>query len=406
MISVTEALAIIASRVSSRPAVEFDVQDTAGLTLTEDIASDIDSPPWDKSIVDGYAVRTAELVDGAATLDVIEEIAAGQVPTRSLAAGQATRIMTGAPIPAGADGVVMVEFTECESRAGLHDRVSIREARVRPGGNILPRAAALRRGQLVLPTGTVLGPAQIALLCEVGRPRVRVISPVRAAVLATGNELVDPSQQPGPGQIRNSNGPMLAQQLRAMGALVQNLGVARDDRDALRTAIARAKAGDLLVLSGGVSAGVLDLVPGVLAELGVVQQFHKVRIKPGKPLWFGIWPQTAGACYVFGLPGNPVSSFVCCQLFVRAALERLQGRPEVQPATLLAVLANSFTQRGERPTYHPAKLDFGTHGARVEALRWQGSADLLGLAQANALAVFPEGDRLFAAGETISVLPL
>jgi molybdopterin molybdotransferase len=225
-------------------------------------------------------------------------------------------------------------------------------------------------------------------------------------VLSTGNELVPADQTPAAGQIRNSNSPMLAACVRKACAVPLELGIARDERDELRRLIERGLAADVLVLSGGVSAGVLDLVPGVLAELGVEQVFHKVRLKPGKPLWFGVLacaPPRQRATLVFGLPGNPVSSLVCFELFVRPAIQQLSGRTAATPIKT-ARLAAEFQHRGERPTYQPAQFCEHAQGAIAKPLFWQGSADLRTLAAANCLIRFPAGDRHYPAGEAVEVM--
>jgi molybdopterin molybdotransferase len=203
---------------------------------------------------------------------------------------------------------------------------------------------------------------------------------------------------------------MLLAAVRAAGGAPANLGIARDDPQGLRRTISAGLQADVLVLSGGVSAGVLDLVPGVLKELGVRQVFHKVQLKPGKPLWFGTLPHSAGDRLVFGLPGNPVSTFVCFELFVRPAIARLAGRPFRGHSFIKATLTKTHSQRGDRPTFHPAcwKAADGKQDrpSTVEPLRWQGSGDLRGLVAANALAYFPPGDRQFEPGEVIEVLLL
>jgi molybdopterin molybdotransferase len=270
----------------------------------------------------------------------------------------------------------------------------------------MPRAASMARGQTVLRAGCQLRAIEIGLLAEVGRTQARVIGRPTLGVLATGNELVPTAQHPGAGQIRNSNGPMLLAAARAAGALVSDLGIARDDRGQLRERIARGLKSDILVISGGVSAGVLDLVPGVLDELGVRQVFHKVRIKPGKPLWFGSLASPDGDRFVFGLPGNPVSSLVCFELFVRPLIGRLAGCNATALEELTAPLSIDFAHRGERPTYHPARLATIEGHVRIAPLRWQGSGDLRTFVEANALACFPSGDRAYCAGETIRVLRL
>jgi molybdopterin molybdotransferase len=350
-------------------------------------------------MMDGYAVRSADLPDGHATLAVVEEITAGRTPQHALGPGQASRIMTGAPIPAGADAVVMVERTRL-LEAG---RVQIADQPTRPGQHVLPRGREMRAGETVLPAGTVLRPPELGLLAVVGRTSVRVVPAPRVGVLVTGDELVEAGSTPGPGQIRNSNGPMLVAQAARAGARPHALGIARDSLASLRPLVQEGLRADVLILSGGVSAGKLDLVPDVLVEEGVRAHFHKIQMKPGKPLFFG---STQTGTLVFGLPGNPVSSLVCFELFIRPALRRLAGHAEASPRTLAVGLADSFAYNTDRPTYHPARLEQTEEGWRVRAVPWFGSADLRGLLEANALLVLPTGDQRYQAGQIVPVLPL
>jgi molybdopterin molybdotransferase len=407
MISVEEALHLVLEHARSKPSATIASQEALGLVLAEEVASDVDSPPHDKSIVDGYAVMAADLSGGEALLAVLEEVVAGAVPQQPLTRGFATRIMTGAPIPSGADSVVMFEQTEAVPNSAGLGEVRFRDApRFKQGQNILRQGASLRAGDIVLRPGHLLRAIETGLLAEVGRTEVRAVPRPSVAVLATGNELVPPSERPSAGQIRNSNGPMLAALVRQAGSTPVELGVARDDRQDLRRAIEAGLAADILVLSGGVSAGVLDLAPSVLAEMGVQQVFHKIRMKPGKPLWFGILPARPIDKLVFGLPGNPVSSLVCFELFVRPALAKLAGRPALGLPSSQAQLAVPYVHQGDRPTYHPAVLMRGPGQPTMTPLAWRGSADLRSLASANVLAYFPAGDRAFAAGELIDVLSL
>jgi molybdopterin molybdotransferase len=406
MLTVDEALGQVLAHAQSKSAARVALSDAVGLILAENIAADLDSPPYDKSMVDGYAVRTIDLAGGHGELTVLEEIMAGMTPSQPIEAGTCTRIMTGAPIPAGADAVVMQELTQ--AAAGDSRPVQFRDERLRPGQNVVRQGVAMRRGDIVLRAGGLTTPAAIGLLAEVGRVEVSAIPAAGVAVLATGNELVSPSERPVAGQIRNSNGPMLVAAARQAGATAVDLGVARDNRESMRLKLAEGLERDVLVISGGVSTGILDLVPATLAELGVREVFHKIRMKPGKPLWFGVKEHSADRrTLVFGLPGNPVSSFVCFELFVKPALAKVAGRdPATVHRVVTARLTSEFTHRGDRPTYHPAVVEslHDKAGPTVAPLRWFGSADLRGLADANALVIFPAGDFSYAVGEPTQVL--
>jgi molybdopterin molybdotransferase len=400
MLSVSQAQAVVLEHVAPpEPRVAPLTPHVLGRVLGEDVASDVDSPPHDKALMDGYAVRSADLPAGRGVLAVVEEITAGRTPQHALGPGQAARIMTGAPVPAGADAVVMVEKT----RALDGGRVEVDDRPPRPGQNVLPRASEMRSGQVVLGAGSVLGPAELGLMAAVGRTAARVVPAPRVAVVATGDELVEPPARPGPGQIRNSNGPMLVALACRAGGLPYHLGIAQDTEAHLRALVDEGLRAEVLVLSGGVSAGKLDLVPGVLQAAGVRSLFHKVHLKPGKPVFFGTGP---GGTAVFGLPGNPVSSLVCFELFVGPAVRRLAGHADPLPRTVPATLAEDCPYRSDRPTYHPARLAWEGDGWRVRPVAWLGSPDLRALTRANALVVFPPADRSPAAGETFTVLPL
>jgi molybdopterin molybdotransferase len=397
MLPVPEAQAIVLKH--TRPLSPRDVPlSTAalGLVLAEDVASDIDMPPFDKALMDGYAVRAQDLQEGRGVLHVIEEITAGQTPQLALAAGQAARIMTGAPIPQGADAVIVVERT----RLLDGNRVQVDDKPPRPGQNILARAREMRRGETVLRSGTVLQPQHFGVLATVGRSSVAVHPAPEVAILPTGDEIVEISETPRPGQIRNGNSFLLLAQVARAGGVPRQLGIAPDRLDGLRALAARGLESDVLVLSGGVSAGKLDLVPGVLQELGVKAHFHKVEMKPGKPLFFGTRDQTL----VFGLPGNPVSSLVCFELFVRPALRKLKALADPGPHLVQAELVEDFPHKTDRPTYHPAVLTSGQNGWQVRPVPWFGSSDLRGLLPANALVLLPAGEHQHRAGQRFPVL--
>jgi molybdopterin molybdotransferase len=398
MLSVSEAQALVLRHTHPLSPETTPLTTSAlGLVLAEDVASDLDMPPYDKAMMDGYAVRTADLPDGQGTLQVIEEITAGQTPRLCVGKGQASRIMTGASLPQGADAVVMVERTRL-----LDDgRVRIEDRPPQPGQNILYRGREMHQGEKVLAAGSVLRPQEFGLLATVGRTAVRLIPAPRVAILSTGDEVVEADGKPGPGQIRNSNGPMLVAQTYRAGGIPRYLGIARDRIDHLRALVAEGLQASVLILSGGVSAGKLDLVPGVLREAGVTEHFHKVEMKPGKPVLFGTTPS---GTLVFGLPGNPVSSLVCFELFVRPAIRRLRGYDDPGTGLVAARLREEFAYRTDRPTYHPAVLEMTSEGWQVRTVPWFGSPDLRGLTKANAFVVFPAGDHLHRAGQVCQVL--
>ncbi len=403
MLTVEEAVRTIETHAAVLLPRQVALGDAVGLVLAEDITSDVNSPPHDKALMDGYAVRS---VDCQPERRVLEEIAAGAVPHHTVTPGTVSRIMTGAPIPAGADAVVPVEQTEMVDAA----TVRLQQADPAPGQHILKLGSSMRVGDRVLQAGIALRPIEIAILAEVGRTTVSVHPRPRVAVLPTGNELVEVGERPAPGQIRNSNGPMLVAAATRAGAAVLDLGIARDDRTQLMRAVERGLEAEVLVLSGGVSAGKFDLVPEVIAALGVEQVFHKIALRPGKPLWFGIKRDGDRQTLVFGLPGNPVSSLVCFELFVRPTIAALAGQGFTGPQIVSGQMGHAFDHAGGRAAYLPARIiwpakpDVGPPA--VEILRWHGSADLATLARANALARLPVEKIRLAPGSSIEVLPM
>lgn len=402
MLTVSEAQQqILQTAQPLRPRTQALEPDALGLVLAEDVASDLDMPPHDKSLMDGYAVRCSDLEKGSAQLVVIEEVVAGQVPTKSIAAGQATRIMTGAPIPQGADAVVMVERSRMldEQHVALEDKP-------KSGQNILPRAREMRIGETVLRAGAQLRPQEFGLLAAVGRSRFAVYPRPTVALVPTGDEVVLTDEKPGPGQIRNSNGSMLIAQVARAGGVPRFLGIGRDHPESLGHLIQEGFRSDALVLSGGVSAGKLDLVPRVLAELGVDIRFRQVVMKPGKPMLFGVRHDGERTTLVFGLPGNPVSSLVCFELFVRPALRKLAGHAESKSEWMEAELTEDYHYRTDRPTYHPVQLTTAGKTLIFRAVPWFGSPDLRGVLSANAFALFPAGDHEHRAGQVFPVLKL
>ena len=404
LIAIADALQLILDQVPPPNRELIPTNAALGRTLAEESSSDVNSPPHDKSLVDGFAVCAADFhglplaASSSIRLSVLEEVVAGQVPSQTVRPGTATKIMTGAPIPPGADAVVMVEQTQ--SLDDVHEVLI--DADVTPGQHIMREGTVMRTGQAVLNVGQRIRAIEVGLLAEVGRTRVHVFGAPSVAVLPTGDELVSQDQQPGPGCIRNSNGPMLLGLVEESGAKAIDLGIGRDNLESLRSQIQTGLEHDVLVLSGGVSAGTMDLVPRVLQEQGVEQVFHKVNIKPGKPIWFGVKQNGNSRTLVFGLPGNPVSSLVCFHVFVTPVLRQLNGQ-SANLSSEFGQLAEAFQQRDNRPTYMPAQVDWACEHRLTNVLKWQGSSDLKCMTQANGLAFFPT-PKQFAAGDIIHLL--
>lgn len=402
MINVEEALAHVGRTARRLATQSVPLREALGLRLAEAVASTVDSPPFDKSMLDGYAIQADA---PSPTRKIVAEVIAGDVPRHTVDPGTTVRLMTGAPVPAGADAVVKHEDTKLLDES----TVELPVGKIAAGAGIMRRGSSFHAGQQVLEAGRWLTPIDIGLLAEIGRDQVSVTPRPRVAVLATGNELVECGKPVTAGQIRNSNGPMLLAALEEMRVDAFDLGIGRDDRAALQSLIQQGLEQDVLLVTGGVSAGVMDLVPGVFAELGVVEVFHKVRMKPGKPLWFGVREGNARRTLVFGLPGNPVSTLVSLELFVKPALRALAGEEFTTQRTVRGVLTEEVNHRGGRPTYNPCQIDFGRREAGkpvVEPLPWRGSADLAALTRANALAILPAGDYQLTAGQEVDVISL
>ncbi len=408
MIELAAALARVEEVAAALRPRRVPLMAAVGRTLVAAIEAAGDSPPWDRAMMDGFAVRNADLAaDGTAILDVVVDLAAGDVSGISIAPGGCARIMTGAPLPSGADAVVPVECAvEGTAEAHAGGQVRLCDRRFRPGQHVARRATAFGRGDTVLPAGSRLSPAAVGVAVEAGATHVLVLPPPRVAILSTGSELVPPDAEPGFGQTRNSNGPMLRAAVLAAGGDPVPLGIIGDRPEALRAAVAQGLAADVVVLSGGVSAGDLDLVPIVCADCGVEEVFHKVRLKPGKPVWFGCHRRGDGQSLVFGLPGNPASSLVCFELFVRPALAIMAGVPAGgwHLPRVAAVLTASARAAADRPIYAPCRVRRTSGGITAEPLPWSGSADLVGLAVAEGLLVLPAGAGTLAAGATVEVV--
>jgi molybdopterin molybdotransferase len=408
----------------------LDLLSAAGRVLAESVVADRDIPPFPRATCDGYAVRSADLAKLPATLDVIAEIKAGAQPSEipsQVKSGQAAAIMTGAPVPAGTDAIVMVEYTSHQNKPAAIARVEISRS-VAPGENIVARAAEAKSGSQLLAASCQLNDAAIALAASVGKSRLEVYVRPRVAVLTTGDEIVDLDTEPGPTQIRNSNSYSLAVQIRQAGGEPVLLPIAPDEPKRLRELIEEGLRSDLLLMTGGVSMGRYDLVEQVLAEMKAEFFFTGAKIQPGRPIVFGrvraskddSLSAASGAqkkqapegrkasplshTYFFGLPGNPVSTMVTFELFARPMLKALAGMLPRQLIFLHAQLKSEIRSKTGLKRFLPAILSGEFESAKVELVRWQGSGDIAATASANCYIVIPPDRESTPAGDWVAVL--
>ena len=402
MIEFTEARALVLSAVKALPAETVPLARALGRTLARDVRTREAIPPFTKATMDGYAVRAADTLPAAGVtgapvpveLTIVEDLPAGRVARRALGPMQAARIMTGAPLLKGADAVVMVEDTERSDRG-----VVIKRA-VRPGDNIGLAGEDLKKGETALERGVVLGPAEIGMLAAANLVRVPVVRRPEVAVIATGDEIVEPGAKKRRGQIRNANGPALTAMALRAGAEARYLGIARDRSAALAAKLARARSADVVVLSGGVSVGDHDLVKEGLRAAGVHPVFWKVRIKPGKPVFFG----RRGGQLVFGLPGNPTSAMVTFLLFVEPALAGMLGRAAPGPVTVPAILAAEIAVKpGLTQFLRGLVVDRGPV-LKVAPYEDQKSGVLRSMVRSRVLIVVPADAARLEAGREVEII--
>jgi len=398
MIPVREAISIVLRQTSGLAAGSIALGDSLGRVLAEDIIADCDLPPFDRAQMDGYAVRAEDVSKTPARLGIVGESAAGSGWHHEMKAGEAVRIMTGAPVPLGADAVQQVELTR-ESNG----HVEILES-VDAGRSIVKRASEIRTGETVLRAGEDINAAMIATLASFGYAQVKVGRRPRVAIMATGSELVDIDQKPGKDQIRDSNNYTLAAYAMLAGATVDRLPLAGDDTEELKEQMAAAaERSDVLITSGGVSMGVYDFTKAALKQLGAEIFFERVSLRPGKPTVFG----RLGHTLLFGLPGNPVSVAVTFNLFARAALRAMQGAKEPALREEMALLARDLKGSIDRESYLPAVLRTDEKGTLLaEPLKWGGSSDFVAFARATALIDVPAGVKMIAAGSPVKIVRL
>lgn len=397
MVTYEQARRIVIEQVQKakgpRATANVSVWDALGFVLAEEVKTDRDYPPFHRSTRDGYAVRAAEVSAGS-TLRCVAEIKAGDTVTQPLAPGTCVQIMTGAAVLDGADAVVMIEHT---SRDG--DSVRFERA-AQPGQNMVPRGSEAKRGATILSPGMRLGYAELALASQVGATQLRCARKPRVAILSTGDEVVSIDQRPGAFQIRNSNSVSLAAQVRLAGGEPAVLDNAADRIDDLREKISRGLQQDVLVLSGGVSMGKYDLVETVLKDLGAQFYFDAVAIRPGRPAVFGKCQNT----FVFGLPGNPVSTMVTFELFVIPAIDLLNGAPARDLPFVEARLGAALNEKQGLAHFLPARVEWRGTTPEVKALPWQGSGDIAALARANCFLVVAADRGQVNVGETMPIL--
>ena len=405
MQTVEEALKAVGDAVAgARTRIEtVALEEALGRFLAEDVAMDHDVPPFDRATMDGFAVRSADAAAPGAVLRVVGRVRAGERPDRPVARGEAVAIMTGAPMPWGADAVVPVEDVDATAGvAGAEEAVRVRVA-VPAGGAIARRGEQVAAGETVLRAGTRVHPGVVGVLATAGRTRIPVAGRPTVAVVTTGDEIVPASEVPGPARLRDGNGPALAAQAVRAGARAVREGPVRDERPALEAALARGLSADVLCVSGGVSMGERDLVPAALEALGVACVFHRWAAKPGGPLWFG----RRGKTLVFGLPGNPAAGFVGFEVLVVPALRALMGAPFAARETMRARYGGTTAKASEKRLYVPVRRSTAGSALTAAPVRWKGSGDPFGFALADGIAVIPEGVRVERAGAVeVDVIPL
>jgi len=388
MLPFEEALRTVldsAHRLADEP---VDLTHALNRILAEDVESDMDMPPSDRAVMDGYACRREDLAN---ELTIVETIRAGMLPEKAIGPNQCAKIMTGAPVPKGADCVIMVEFTENPTDSTVRFVGEETEDHIRPQGQ------DIRAGQVVLLKGTRIRPQHIAVLASVGRAQVRVAKRPRVAVIATGDELVEPRLKPEPWGLRNSNSPQLAAQLEGVGAVVRDYGIARDTVGDIDGVFKKAAAeNDVVLISGGVSMGDFDLVPGILKQNDIELLFEKIALKPGKPTVFGISEKV----YCFGVPGNPVSTFVVFELLVKPFLYRLMGH-DYAPPNVQMPLAESISRKDtERQGWTPVTI---TDAGTLKHVEYHGSGHIDALSGADGLVSMGVGVAEIPKGTVVRV---
>ncbi len=399
MLTVAEARKRILQGAEPLPSEKVTLADALQRVLARDLQAGLTLPPWDNSAMDGFAVRFADVAaacaDAPVSLKLVETIAAGHMPVKTVEAGEAARIMTGAPVPQGADAIVPIEHTD----GGTEDDVAILQSPRACGAHIRRMGEDVQAGQVILQAGTELTPARIAMAAAAGCGWLDVHARPRVAILATGDELVEPGQTPKPGQIVSSNSHSMVAMVQQAGGVPLYLGIARDEPEDLLARMQGGLHADVLLTSGGVSVGDFDYVKLVYERLGMRMDFWKVAMKPGKPLAFG----HIDGVPVIGLPGNPIATAVGFEQFVRPLLRRMLGHTRLSRPVITARLVGGYRKRDQRLHFHRVLLQQDGNAWLARSAGGQGSAMLYSMARADGLAMIPQETSVLADGEAVQV---
>jgi molybdopterin molybdotransferase len=394
MMTVRDALETILREIHRLKPEQVNLLESLGRVLAEPIFAKRDQPPWDNSAMDGFALSSEDTHTTPVILKIVGEIAAGGFPCGPVTTGEAVRIMTGAPLPEGADAVVRIEDTD------LLDGRKVKVLRQAiPGENVRSHGEDVKAGDRVIAEGTLIGPSEVGMMASVGRARVRVYQRPCVAILATGDELVDPGEPPGPHQIMNSNTYSLAAQVAEAGGNTILLGIARDEPKDLTDKLEAGRSADVILISGGVSVGKYDFVKDVLSQMGAHLSFRKVAMKPGHPFVFG----TLQACRIFGLPGNPVSTMVTFEEFVRPALLKMAGHQGIFRPIIRAVMKEPLRKKDGKTHFIRAWVMKEEEQYTVQTTGNQSSGMLSSMVRASGLIIFPDTVQEIRAGEKVLV---
>jgi len=397
MLTVVEALQKIMDAAVPQGTHILSIEKALSHVLVDDVLADRPLPPFDRVAMDGFAVRSADFKDGAARLAIVGQIQTGVPSETEIGPGETVQIMTGAPCPASADAVVKIENATIDG-----DRVNLQEPKIKPGMNIAPKGEDASEGKVLIRKGYPLTTAGIAICASVGLEQVKVYRKPEIRVISTGSEIIAPSKKPLPNQIRDCNSYTLRTMSRAMDLDVTFLGIGEDDTGVLGSMIEDGLKGDILILSGGVSMGEYDHIPGLLADKGVEKILHNILVKPGKPVWFG---KSQNGTFVFGLPGNPVSVQTCFKIFVEPFIRKLSGHHSAENFFLHLPLSEKLISKTKRELYMPGRLSKHDNQTHIQPVTIKGSGDFANFEQSHGLIRVPLEETQIDAFSLVDFLP-